>query len=139
ELVDQFSIDRMLDAAEIQDQAAVVVRQPSFFTEIDVVMGDTPLGAWKSYLAFHVLDSYAPMLSEDLEKRHFEFHGKAVSGTDQQQPMWKRAVDAAGAVLGEVVGQLYVEKHFKPEAKARMNELVDNLKTAFAKRIQSRD
>lgn len=139
ELVDQFPIDRMLDAAEIQDQAAVVVRQPSFFTEIDAVMGDTPLGAWKSYLAFHVLDSYAPMLSEDLEKRHFEFHGKAVSGTDQQQPMWKRAVDATGAVLGEVVGQLYVEKHFKPEAKARMNELVDNLKTAFAKRIQSRD
>jgi endothelin-converting enzyme/putative endopeptidase len=86
-----------------------------------------------------VIDSYASSLSEDLEKRHFEFHGKAVSGTDEQQPLWKRAVDATGAALGEVVGQLYVEKHFTPQAKARMNELVENLKVAFAQRIESRE
>ncbi len=139
ELVDQFPVDQMLDAAEIKDQAAIVVSQPSFFTEIDAVLTDTPLKAWKSYLAFHVVDSYASALTEDLEERHFEFHGKAVSGTDEQQPMWKRAVDATGSVLGEVVGQLYVEKHFTPQAKARMNELVNNLKVAFAQRIKSRD
>lgn len=139
ELVNQFPIDQMLSAAEIKDQAAIVVRQPSFFTEIDSVITDTPLEAWKHYLAFHVVDSYASALTEDLEKRHFEFHGKAVSGTDEQQPMWKRAVDGTGAVLGEVVGQLYVEKHFKSQAKARMNELVNNLKTAFAQRIKTRE
>lgn len=138
ELVNHFPIDQMLVAAEIEDQAAIVVRQPSYFTEIDSVITDTPLEAWKHYLAFHVVDSYASALTEELEKRHFEFHGKAVSGTDEQQPMWKRAVDGTSAVLGEVVGQLYVDKHFKPQAKTRMNELVNNLKTAFAERIKTR-
>ncbi len=139
DLVDQFPVDRMLHAAEIKEQAAIVVRQPSFFTEIDAVITDTPLDAWKRYLAFHVADSYASALTEDLEKRHFEFHGKAVSGTDEQQPMWKRAVDGTGSVLGEVVGQLYVEKHFKPQAKDRMNDLVNNLKSAFSRRIKTRE
>ncbi|MFG0290601.1 MAG: M13 family metallopeptidase [Rhodopirellula sp. JB044] len=138
ELVEKFPIGAMLESAKISDQDAVVVRQPTYFTEIDDVIADGSLDAWKNYLAFHVIDSYAAFLSEDLERRHFEFHGKAVSGTDEQQPMWKRAVDATGSVLGEVVGQLYVEKHFTPEAKARMNELVENLKAAFAQRIKSR-
>jgi endothelin-converting enzyme/putative endopeptidase len=138
-LVDQFPIDSMLSATGLDAQEAVVVRQPSYFSKIDNVIVETPLAAWKHYLAFHVIDSYASSLSEDLEKRHFEFHGKAVSGTDEQQPLWKRAVDATGAALGEVVGQLYVEKHFTPQAKARMNELVENLKVAFAQRIESRE
>nr|WP_063709039.1 M13 family metallopeptidase [Rhodopirellula sallentina] len=138
ELVEKFPIGAMLESAKISDQDAVVVRQPTYFSEIDDVIADGSLDAWKNYLAFHVIDSYAAFLSEDLERRHFEFHGKAVSGTDEQQPMWKRAVDATGSVLGEVVGQLYVEKHFTPEAKARMNELVENLKAAFAQRIMSR-
>ncbi|TWU19096.1 Neutral endopeptidase [Allorhodopirellula heiligendammensis] len=139
ELVSEFPVNQMLEAAEIKDQAALVVRQPSFFTEIDAVLTGTPLDAWKHYLDFHIVDSYASALTEDLERRNFEFHGKAVSGTDEQQPMWKRAVDGTGAVLGEVVGQLYVEQHFTPQAKARMNELVNNLKTAFAQRIKTRE
>ncbi|MCM2373099.1 M13 family metallopeptidase [Aporhodopirellula aestuarii] len=138
ELVEQFPIQQMLQSAEITDQEAVVVSQPSYFSEIDDVISETSIDAWKHYFAFHVIDSYAAFLTEDLERRHFEFHGKAVTGTDEQQPMWKRAVDATGSVLGEVVGQLYVERHFTPEAKARMNELVENLKAAFAERIMSR-
>ncbi|WP_063710254.1 M13 family metallopeptidase [Rhodopirellula sp. SWK7] len=138
DLLKQFPIDAMFGSAKITEQDAVVVRQPSYFSDIDGVIAGGSIDAWKHYLAFHVINSYAAFLSEDLERRHFEFHGKAVSGTDEQQPMWKRAVDATGSVLGEVVGQLYVEKHFTPQAKARMNELVENLKAAFAERIMSR-
>jgi len=139
ELVDSFPINEMLEAAELSGLDAVVVRQPTYFSAIDEVIANTPVDAWKSYLRFHIIDGYAAFLTEDLERRHFEFHGKAVSGTDEQQPMWKRAVDATGSVLGEVVGQLYVEKHFTPKAKTRMNELVINLKAAFAERILTRE
>ena len=139
QLVTVFSTKSMIDAAGLSDQENFVVRQPSYFESVDDLLMQTTLEAWKNYLKFQIIDGYASSLTEDLEHRHFEFHGKAVSGTDEQQPMWKRAVDATGNVLGEVVGQLYVEKHFAPQAKARMNQLVDNLKTAFAQRIESRD
>ncbi|TWU03762.1 Neutral endopeptidase [Neorhodopirellula pilleata] len=137
-LVGEFDAEAMISAAGLADQENLVVRQPSYFETIDQVLQDKPLDDWKHYLKFQIIDGYASALTEDLERRHFEFHGKAVSGTDEQQPLWKRAVDATGNVLGEVVGQLYVEKHFAPQAKARMNELVENLKRAFAARIQSR-
>ncbi|SMP65771.1 endothelin-converting enzyme Metallo peptidase. MEROPS family M13 [Neorhodopirellula lusitana] len=139
ELVANFPTQNTIDAAGLSDQDKLVVRQPSYFEALDEVLTQQPVAAWKQYLKFQIIDGYASSLTEDLERRHFEFHGKAVSGTDEQQPMWKRAVDATGSVLGEVVGQLYVEKHFAPQAKARMNELVENLKRAFAQRIESRE
>ncbi|MEM6980799.1 MAG: M13 family metallopeptidase [Planctomycetota bacterium] len=116
----------------------IIVRQPSFIDSLDAVIENFSLATWQAYLKFRVIDQYASALTESLERRHFEFHGKVVSGTDEQQPMWKRAVDATGGVLGEAVGQLYVERHFAPAAKARMNDLVENLKRAFATRIESR-
>lgn len=137
-LVTDFPVAAMLQTAGLGDQANIVIRQPSYFEQIGALLDEIPLEGWKSYLRFQIIDAYASSLTEDLERRHFEFHGKAVSGTDEQQPMWKRAVDATGNVLGEVVGQLYVEKHFTATAKSRMNGLVENLKRAFAQRIESR-
>ncbi|MEM1226132.1 MAG: M13 family metallopeptidase [Planctomycetota bacterium] len=139
QMVDGLDLVPMFAAAGLDDQDSFVVRQPSYADSLDALIENFDIASWKAYLNFHVLDSYASALSQDLERRHFEFHGQSVSGTDEQQPMWKRAVDATGSVLGEVVGQLYVEKHFAPKAKRRMTELVENLKTAFADRIQSRD
>jgi len=137
ELIENFDVSSFASAAGWADQSGVVVRQPSFFESLGDVLSSHPLGVWKHYLRFHIVDAYAPMLTEDLERRHFEFHGRSISGTDAQQPLWKRAVDATGNVLGEVLGQLYVEKHFAPAAKQRMNELVDYLEAAFAQRLQT--
>ncbi|MCG8649434.1 MAG: M13 family metallopeptidase, partial [Pirellulales bacterium] len=116
-----------------------VVRQPSFFDALGELYDSHTLEDWQNYLRFHTLDSYASALSERLEERHFQFHGTAISGVTEQEELWKRGVNTTGSVLGELVGQLYVEKHFKPQAKRRMNQLVDNLKLAFRRRIESRD
>ncbi|TWU02415.1 M13 family metallopeptidase [Stieleria varia] len=130
---------RLAEQSNVGGRDKYVVRQPSFFTDMAKIFEETPLQTWKDYLTFHVLDDYASGLTETIEKRHFDFHETAISGIAEQQPMWKRGVDVTGEVLGELVGQLYVEKHFKPEAKQRMTELVDNLKRAFADRIRTRD
>ncbi len=126
-------------ATGLEDQDKYVVRQPSYIDAFATQFADTDLAAWKAYLKFHLLDAYASELTESLEQRHFDFHSTAISGITEQEPLWKRAVNTTSGVLGELVGQVYVERHFKPEAKKRMNELVENLKQAFAKRIESRD
>ena len=118
---------------------SVVVRQPSYFQAIGKLSTGGNVAAIKTYMRFRVIDAYADSLSEKLEKRHFDFHQTAMSGVAEQKPHWKRAVDITGSVLGELVGQLYVEEHFSAKAKTRMDQMVENLKQAFAKRIESRD
>ncbi len=135
---------RPLDWNQFRDSFGVaadqqlVIRQPSYFESLGGLFEAFDLPSWKAYLTFHALDGYSSYLSEELEQRHFAFHSTAVSGVDEQRPLWQRAVRTTGNVVGELVGQLYVEKHFTPEAKRRMNELVENLKRAFAERIESR-
>lgn len=118
------------------------VMTPSFFTGFAKIFKETPVDVWKQYLRFQLLDAGAEYLADDFAKLSFNFHGKALSDILEQKPRWKRAVDAtagAGAgdfgTLGEVVGKLYVEKHFPPESKARMDELVKNLLRAFGQSI----
>ncbi len=127
------------EAAGIDALDELVMRQPSFVEEIAAMWDDVSLDRWRDYLTYHTLDAFASGLTESLEKRYFDFHETAISGITEQQPMWKRGVNVTGDVLGELVGQLYVEKHFKPAAKERMNELVDNLIKAFEGRIKTRD
>lgn len=123
----------------ISDLTHFVVRQPSFFQTLGEQFGQAGVEDWKNYLRLRTMEGYASSLSEEIEKRAFDFHSTAIQGVTEQEPMWKRGVNVTGSVLGELVGQLYVEEHFKPAAKLRMNELVENLKRAFAKRIESRD
>lgn len=134
-MVAPFSWAAFRDGYGIPADQSLVVSQPTYFKAIGEIATAHDLDAWKAYMAFRVIDGQAGYLSEELEARNFAFHGTAVSGVDEQRPLWQRAVRATGSVLGELVGQLYVEKHFAPEAKERMNELVDNLKVAFEQRI----
>ena len=117
------------------ERETFVVRQPSYVETLGKRFGEWSLDDWRAYLTFQLMDTYAPSLDESFERRHFDFHATAISGIDEQEPDWKRAVNVTGSLLGELVGQLYVEEHFAPEAKERMNELVENLKRAFEKRI----
>ncbi len=135
DMVSPMPAAHFINAAQLGAAGSLVVRQPSYFEALGKLFEQTPLEAWRHYLMFKTLDAYADTLTEGLERRHFEFHGTAVSGLDEQQPMWKRAVDATNALLGEVVGQVYVDTYFKPQAKERMDQLVDNLNKAFEKRL----
>jgi putative endopeptidase len=129
-------------AAEVKRPEEINVNTPSFFEGLETLLDQTPKETLVRYLQYKLIDAYAPYLSEDFVAANFGLYGRQLGGIPEQKPRWKRAVEAtagAGAgdfgVLGEVVGRLYVDKYFKPEAKARMEELVDNLLLAFGQSI----
>ncbi|MBN1207753.1 MAG: peptidase M13 [Myxococcaceae bacterium] len=131
QLTPGFSWARFLNAMGAQNTPAVIVRQPDYFQALADVLKQTPLPVLKQYLSYKVLDRYAPLLSKAFEEAHFEFHGRTLQGQKEMRPRWKRAVVAVEEALGEAVGQLYVERHFSPASKKRMQELVNNLRAAF--------
>jgi putative endopeptidase len=134
-----FSMESFLKTAGVSEQPEFIVRQPSYLEGVNKLLSDIPLQTWKDYYTFQVIDSYGVDLSQQIEKRHFDFHETLLSGVEEQKPLWKRGVEACDRVLGEIVGKLYVDQHFPPRAKERMKELVDNLKKAFGKRIDGLD
>lgn len=117
--------------ADLPGSGHVIIRQPTYFAALPKILADTPLDTWKHYMRFHVVSDAAPYLSKAFVDRNFEFYGKTLSGVEANRPRWKRAVSAVGGSMGEMLGKLYVERHFKPEAKERMVELVNNLMRAF--------
>ncbi|WP_343730620.1 M13-type metalloendopeptidase [Duganella sp.] len=117
----------------------VIVSQPSYITGFNKLLNKTPLSTWKLYFQWQVLDANAPYLSKDFAQENFAFYGKVLSGVNEQEPRWKRAVDFTDAALGEALGKLYVEQHFPAERKARMEQMVKNLLAAFAQSIDTLD
>jgi predicted metalloendopeptidase len=111
----------------LDDVDKVIVRQPSYFEELDGIVADTPIETWKNYLTFHVLDVAAPLLDETTDTIAFEYRNRILYGQAEQQPRWKRGIRMVNNLLGEAVGKLYVAEHFPPEAKAKMEELVQNV------------
>ncbi len=134
-----FAMSTFTKAAGMDGQTEFIVRQPDYFQQLNELLNEIPLDTWKEYYRFKVIDATAMDLSEEIEKRYFDFHQTALSGVEEQKPLWRRGVEACNGILGEIVGKLYVEKHFPPAAKERMDELVENLKAAFAKRIVELD
>lgn len=130
-----FAMATFIEKSGLAGQAEFIVRQPDYFDALNELLESIPLSTWKEYYQFQIIDAFAMDLSEDIERRHFAFHATALSGVEEQKPLWRRGVESCNGILGEIVGKLYVEKHFPPEAKQRMDELVENLKKAFAKRI----
>ena len=131
------SFDWSLYLAEvgIGDVDAMIVRQPTYFAAFDTIFATTPVEDWKTYFRYKLLKSAAPYLSRAFVDENFDFYGRTLSGTEQNRPRWKRAVSATEGVLGEVIGKLYVERHFRPEAKSRMDEMIANLRDAFRESI----
>lgn len=134
-----FSMSTFLDETGLSVEDSFIVRQPDYFSGLNELLDTIPISTWKEYYTFRVVDAFAVDLTEELEKRHFDFHATAMTGVEEQKPLWRRGVEGCNQVLGEVLGKLYVEKHFPPKAKQRMDELVENLRKAFAKRIVQLD
>jgi endothelin-converting enzyme/putative endopeptidase len=119
--------------------ADVNVAEPEFMAEVNRQLEKTPLADWKTYLAWHLLHASAEALSAPFRKEHFEFYDKYLGGAKEMKPRWKVAVESTDNLLGEALGQKYVEKYFPPEAKARMQEMVKNVLWAMGSSIQSLD
>ncbi len=107
------------------------VSEPKFIQAVDRAVTTTPLTAWKTYLTWQLLNSAANDLSLPFQTESFNFYGKYLAGSEEINPLWKRCVQSTDSLLGEALGQKYVEKHFPPEAKARMQDLVHNVLLAM--------
>jgi putative endopeptidase len=119
----------------VQTAPHVIVSQPSFFAALATTVQATPVPQWKAHLKFHAVDRFAPYLSASLVNTRFDFRGRTLQGIQEIQPRWKRAINNMDTALGELLGRVYVEQHFTPAAKARMDHLVDNLRAAFREGI----
>lgn len=114
----------------------IIVRQPSYFESFGEMFDEVSVDTWKHYMTLKTVDRFASALTEEINDRRFDFYGQVLRGTPEQEPRWKRGVDATDNALGEVLGQLYVAEYFPPAAKARMEELVDNLIVAYGDSIK---
>ena len=139
DLMPNFAWGAYLDAAVISDIDGLVVTQLDYMKALDGIIEDTDMDTWKTFLTWKVLNDAAGYLTEELDQQNFEFYSKTLRGVEQQLPMWKRAVANVNQNLGEVVGRVYVARHFPPEAKAQMQDLVDNLIKAYEVSIRELD
>jgi putative endopeptidase len=114
-----------------------VVRQNTALPKLAKIFADTPVATLKAYEAFHIADDAAPLLSKRFVDTHWEFHSKFLNGAKEQRPRWKRAVGAAEGEMGEAIGRTYVADYFPPESKAKMEQLVADLRTAMKGRIEN--
>lgn len=131
DLMPEFAWQSYLEAAVISDIDGLVVTQLDYMKALDGILTDVDMDTWKTYLTWKVLNANASLLTEELDSQNFEFYSKTLRGVEQQLPKWKRAVSTVNGNLGEVVGKVYVARHFPPEAKEQMLELVNHLIRAY--------
>ena len=132
-----FAWDVYFTTSGLNDLKEVNVGQPAAMKEVADVINTVSLDEQKLYLQWNLINSAASYLSDDFVAQDFDFYGKTMSGKKEMQPRWKRAVSTVDGTLGEVVGQMYVEKYFPAAAKERMVTLVKNLQTSLGERINA--
>ncbi len=129
----------ILPAMSIRNVDSVVVGQPEFYREVERLLRTQPLEEWKEYLRWTLVNRFASALSSPFEREHFHFYQTILSGVKEPRPRWKRALDAEERAMGDLLGQLFVERYVPPSMKQRYTALVDNIFAAYADRIGGLD
>ncbi|MDH3429734.1 MAG: M13 family metallopeptidase [Gammaproteobacteria bacterium] len=137
ELLSNFNLDDYFEGIGSGRQDYVIVSQPSYLEAANEIFVATDLNTWKEYARLNTIFAFAGFLQKDVVDAQFEFINKTLLGAEEQQPRWQRAISSMNGNLGELLGQLYVEKHFPPEAKERMADMLDNLSAAYADSIRN--
>lgn len=122
-----------------EQAAELVARQPDYLTAFAELWSSADLEDWKAWLRWRVIHARAFLLTDELVAEDFEFYGRTLSGTQEIRERWKRGVSVVENLMGFALGKLYVERHFPPEAKSRMDELVANLREAYRVSISQLD
>jgi putative endopeptidase len=131
--------DATLGALGISRRDFYVLKEDSAIRDLAKLFRITPVPTWRAYMTFRYLNAMADVLPVAFDDLSFDFNGRTLSGQPQKRERWKRATAALNIALGEAVGQIYVRRHFTPEAKARITALVENLRGAFRLRIERLD
>lgn len=117
----------------------IIVNQLDYFSGLSDVYEKTDLATWKNYLIWKYISGCAGQLSSDFVNESFNFNGKILNGTQVMRPRWKRAVSACDGSIGEIVGQLYIQKYFSPDLKVKVNAMVKNILATYKVRITKLD
>ena len=127
----------MFEAAGIPVQEKVIVQQPSYFDGLNNLYKNLPLEYFKSYFLAQFVSGQAGSLSDDFYTAQWEFFSHQMAGAKEQQPRWKRAMSVPNGILGEAVGEMYVNRYFPESSKQKMVTLVENLRTALGEHIDA--
>src|SRR3989440_7178594 len=138
-LTPHFSWGDYFAALNLPKTLQINMAHPEFFQAMDKMLTDVPVEDWKTYLRWNLVNAAADALSSKFETQNFNFYGKTLSGRKEQYPRWRRCVSATDNNLGEALGQEYVKRAFTPEAKQRMQTMVNNLLAAFRDRLVAAD
>lgn len=135
----RFEFRRFLNGAGVTELDRIIATQPTFISALNDLIPNTKLDTWKAFLKWQLINARAADLTTAMDEQNFKFFGTTLTGRTEQLPAWRRGVDVVNNNLGEVVGKVYVEKHFPAEAKERMNKLVGNLIEAYKASINELD
>jgi putative endopeptidase len=138
-IMPNFNWNGMMKNAGVENQTTLIVTQKEYLSKLDELIKKTSIDDWKLHQKWQVINASSTYLTTELDKLQFEFNGKILNGTEKQRDDWKRAVATVSSNVGEIIGKLYVEKHFSPEAKTRMNTMVNNLLLAYKESIKTLD
>jgi putative endopeptidase len=129
--------DAYFQSAGLAEQEDFIVWQPSAVTGVSALVRDESIEVWKDYLRFHLLEHYASVLPKAVAAEHFAFYRTILSGTQQMPDRSNEAIAATNGALGQAVGQLYTQRYFPPEAKAKARDMANNLIAAYRGRISN--
>jgi predicted metalloendopeptidase len=125
--------------ARVPAVGIVTVSEPDFVRAVDAAVVSEPLAAWRAYLRWRLLDTFAAALPTPIERENFAFNGRVLGGATQQLPRWKRCVEATSGQLGEAIGRAYVAGTFPPSAKAAATDMSERIRAAYANEMEHLD
>jgi putative endopeptidase len=128
---------RYFSLVGVDDPQVIIINSPEFFAELSTLVNEIPLETWKVYTRFHYLSASATYLGSDFRQADFAFNENVLNGTEEMKPRWKLVQETIDSFMGEALGEVYCQKAFTAETKARMMELVSNLQAAFEQRINN--
>lgn len=138
-LTPQIDWQQFNQAVGIAQLDSLIVGQPEFLKTLDAALKAIPLEDWKAYMKWHVLNAFAPYLSDQFSAANFQFYGQTLSGSKKQQARWKRVLNTEEDALGEALGQLFVKEYFNEKAKKRYEDMVEEIRAALKLRIDQLD
>ncbi|TSA50227.1 MAG: M13 family peptidase [Sphingobacteriales bacterium] len=127
----------VLDKMNIKNIDSVIVGQPEFYKQVEASMKSVSMNDWQTYLRYNLISSFAPYISSNFDKENFHFYRTVLNGVKEQRPRWKRVLYPEEGLLGEALGQLYVQKYFSEKTKHRYEKLVDDVFAAYKERFQN--
>ena len=129
----------VLKAIGVKSVDSVIIGQPEFYVALDKAIKNADMQTLKDYMTFHMVSENAGFLSKPFFDASFNFYSKKIRGAQEPKPRWRRALDAEQGVIGEALGQLFVKEYFSEKAKARYEQMVENVRTAYKARIEKLD